>query len=194
MERSWKKITVLPVGHDTTPWLENEEWTQALTLVLERMEENQRRWLMGLLSLQLGHGGQLRLAEITGMEPDTIRAGQRDLASGLEDWPHGRARREGAGRTPLTQKDPTLEGDLDELIRDRIAGDPGSNDTWVRSTLRELQKALNKQGHTISHTTVRELLKKKGIRCRPTVSASPVRLTRTATRSSSTSRKRRKSS
>ena len=49
MGRSWKKITVLPVGRNTTPWLEDEEWMQALTLVLERMEENQRRWLMGLL-------------------------------------------------------------------------------------------------------------------------------------------------
>jgi hypothetical protein len=194
MERSWKKITVLPVGHNTTPWLEDEAWRQALTLVLERMEENQRRWLMGLLSLQLGRGGQLRLAEITGMEPDTIRAGQRDLASGLEDCPDGRTRREGAGRRALTEQDPTLERDLDALIRDRIAGNPNSGDTWVRSTLRELQKALNKQGHAISHTTVRELLKKRGIRCRPTASVSPVRPTRTATRSSSTSRRRRKSS
>jgi hypothetical protein len=194
MERSWKTITVLPVDGSSTPWLEEDEWTEGLSLLLSRLDESQRRWLVGLLSLQVGRGGQKRLAEISGVHVDTICAGRRDLANGLDDIPGGRARREGGGRKTLTETDPTLDQDLDELIQDEIAGNPESNDTWVRRTLRELQKALNRQGHAISHFTVREMLKKRGIRCRPTASASQDRPIPTATSNSNTSRRRRKRS
>ena len=155
------------------------------------MEENLRRWLIALLSLQLGHGGLRRLSELTGMDEKTIRTGRRELANELEDCPFARRRRPGAGRKPLTQTDPTLEKDFDELIRHNLAGDPGSSDTWVRHSLRELQKAMNEKGHAISHVTIRRLLKKRGIRCKPTANALPGRLTRTATGSSPISRRRK---
>jgi len=93
------------------------------------------------------------------------------LAEQLRSCPRQRIRRAGAGRKPLTQSDPALEGDLEQLIRDDIAGDPGSDDKWVRQTLRQLQGALQTMGHTVSHTTVRELLKKKGFRCKRTANA-----------------------
>jgi len=194
MERIWKPITVLPVGDDTAPWIEDEEWTGCLRLILERMQENQRRWLVALLSLQLGHGSIRRLAEVAEIDEKTIRTGRTELANGLQDCSLGRVRREGAGRKPLTETDPTLEKDFDELIRNDVAGDPGSDDTWVRRTLRELQKALQRKGHSISPMTVRDLLKKRGIRCKPTESDSRARPTRTATRSSTTSRRSRRSS
>jgi hypothetical protein len=194
MERTWKTITVLPARDDTAPWIEDEEWTGCLRLILERMPENQRRWLVALLSLQLGHGGIRRLANVAEMDETTIRTGRAELANELQDCAPGRVRREGAGRKPLTETDPTLERDFEELIRDDIAGDPGSGDTWVRRTLREIQKALQRQGHSISHMTVRDLLKKRGIRCRPTESGSRARPTRTATRSSTTSRRSGRSS
>jgi hypothetical protein len=194
MERSWKKIRVLPIGADTTPWIEDEPWRRSLGLVLERMEENQRRWLIALLSLQLGHGGIRRLSEMTGMDEKTIRTGRQELAHELEDCPPARQRRQGAGRKTLTQKDLSLESDFEELIRHDIAGDPGSSDTWVRHSLRELQKAMNRKGHAISHATIRTLLKKRGIRCKPTANALPDHLTRTATGSSPISRKPKKRS
>jgi hypothetical protein len=189
MERTWKTITVLPVKDDTAPWIEEEEWTDCLRLILERMEENQRRWVVALLSLQLGHGGVGRLARVAGIDEKTIRTGRAELANGLEDCSPGRVRREGAGRKPLIETDPTLEKDFEEMIREDVAGDPCTNDTWVRRTLRELQTSLQRQGHSISRMTVRKLLKKRGIRCRPIGSVSRARPIRTATRSSTTSRR-----
>jgi hypothetical protein len=163
-------------------------------VVLDRLDEDQRRWVLALLSLQVGRGGISRLSEISHMDNDTFTKARRELAEELRSCPRQRIRRAGAGRKPLIQSDPSLEGDLQQLIRNDIAGDPGSDDKWVRQTLRELQEALQANGHTVSHTTVRELLKKRGFRCKRTANASPVPLIRTATDNSTTFKRKRKRS
>lgn len=194
MERKWLHIRVVPIGEDTTPWLHDKQWIRSLRLILERLDENQRRWVLALLSLQVGRGGISRLSEISHMDNDTFTKARRELAEQLQSCPRHRIRRAGAGRKPLTQTDPSVQDDLQHLIRNDIAGEPCSNDKWVRQTLRELQEALQAMGHTISHTTVRELLKKKGFRCKRTANASPGPLTRTATDNSTTFKSKRKHS
>jgi hypothetical protein len=194
MERKWLQIRVLPIGEDTTPWLHDEQWIRSLRAILDRLDEDQRRWVLALLSLQVGRGGISRLSEISHMDNDTFTKARRELAEELKSCPRPRIRRAGAGRKPLTQTDPSLEDDLQQLIRNDIAGDPCSDDKWVRQTLRELQEALHARGHTVSHTTVRELLKKRGFRCKRTANASPALLTRTATGNSTTFKSKRKHS
>ena len=186
MEREWIPIKI-PVGEETTPWLSDPVWCAQLQSLLPRLDENQRRWVVGLLSLQVGRGGISRLAEITGIHNDTFTKARRELEAGLADAPTNRIRKEGGGRKELTETDPTLESDLEELIRDEVAGDPSSGDRWVRQSLRPLAKALRKRGHAVSHVTVRELLKKKGLRCGPTANASPARPIPTGTVNSTTS-------
>ena len=187
MEREWLQIKVTPVGDDTTPWLNDGQWCDRLNIVLERLSEDQRRWVAGLLSLQIGRGGISRLAQITGIDNDTFTKARRELAAGLADSPRDRIRCKGGGRKELAQTDSTLEADLEELIQNDIGGNPSSGDCWVRQSLRPLAKALRKRGHTISHVTVRKLLKKKGFRSRPTANVSPARRTQTATCNSTTS-------
>ena len=189
MERDWVQFNVIPVGEDTTPWLTDSEWCERLNLVLDRLEEDQRRWVLGLLSLQTGQGGISRLAEITGVSNDTFTKARRELASNLQDCPLDRIRRKGAGRKTATERDSGLDAALEELIQNDVAGDPSSGDRWVRQTLRQLCRALRKRGHTVSHTTVRALLKKKGFRSRPTGSGSQARPTQTAINSSATSKR-----
>ena len=194
MERKWLQIRVLPIGEDTTPWLDDEQWVRSLRVVLDRLDEDQRRWVLALLSLQVGRGGISRLSEISHMDNDTFTKARRELAEDLKSCPWQRIRRAGAGRKPLTQTDPSLEDDLQQLIRNDIAGDPCSDDKWVRQTLRALQEDLHARGHTVSHTTVRELLKKRGFRCKRTANASPAPLTRTARDNSTTFKGKRKHS
>lgn len=194
MEREWLQIQVLPVDDETTPWLNDPEWARCLHTVLDRLDENQRRWVLGLLSLQTGRGGISRLSEITGVHNNTLSKGRRELAQDLEGCPCAGIRRKGGGRKKLIETDPTLEADLEELIRNDIAGDPNSGDRWVRQTLRQLSKALKKRGHSVSRMTVRDLLKKKGFRSRPTANASQAHPTQTATDNFTTSRRRATSS
>jgi len=70
MERKWLRIKI-PVGEETTPWLSDPEWCGQLRAVLGHLDERQRRWVAGLLSLQVGRGGISRLVEITGIHNAT---------------------------------------------------------------------------------------------------------------------------
>jgi hypothetical protein len=77
---------------------------QRINLLVSRLEEHQRRWYVALEATRLGRGGLQRLAQITGLDEDTIRCGQRELAAGLPDAPIKRARRPGGGRPPVEKK------------------------------------------------------------------------------------------
>jgi len=75
-----------------------------MNLLLSRMDEQQRRWYVGLESTRIGHGGDTLLSQITGIHVETIRRGRRELGGDLEDRPPGRVRLQGGGRPPVEKK------------------------------------------------------------------------------------------
>jgi hypothetical protein len=75
-----------------------------LNLLLSRMDEQQRRWVAAREAQRLGYGGFARLAEITGMHPETIRRGRDELDGGLAGRPAGRVRLPGGGRPRVEKK------------------------------------------------------------------------------------------
>jgi hypothetical protein len=77
-----------------------------MNLLLSRMDEQQRRWYVGLESMRMGHGGDVLLSEITGLNVETIRRGRQELENYLEDRPADRVRREGGGRPSVEKKIP----------------------------------------------------------------------------------------
>ena len=65
----------------------NQELHRLMNLLLSRLDEDHRRWFVALESLKRGHGGDRRLALITGLHVETIRRGRRELTGSLEDFP-----------------------------------------------------------------------------------------------------------
>jgi hypothetical protein len=82
---------------------EREDHRQ-LNVLLSRLDEQQRRWVAAREALRLGHGGFQRLAQITGLHPETIRRGRDELADELQDRPRARIRLPGGGRPRLEKK------------------------------------------------------------------------------------------
>jgi len=74
-----------------------------INLFLGRLDEQQRRLYAAIESIKHGHGGDVLLSRITGMNVDTIRRGRRELQDQLRSRPEGRVRLAGAGR-PLVEK------------------------------------------------------------------------------------------
>ena len=72
-----------------------------LNLFLSHLDEQQRRWYVALEAQKLGHGGNKRMSEITGMHVNTIRRGRRELENELSEHPVERIRQVGGGRLPL---------------------------------------------------------------------------------------------
>ena len=67
---------------------------QHVNLLMSRMDEQQRRWLAGLLAEQYGLsvGGIRLVSQVTGLAEKTIRRGLREIENGLEGRPRGRER------------------------------------------------------------------------------------------------------
>lgn len=79
---------------------------QQMNLLLSRLDEPQRRWYAAVEANRLGRGGVCRVAEITGLDEQTIRRGQQEVAGSLADVPVKRHRRPGGGRSPVERKTP----------------------------------------------------------------------------------------
>lgn len=75
-----------------------------MNVFLSRLDEQQRRWYVGLESKKIGHGGDSLLAQITGMDVETIRRGRRELEEDLQNRPTDRVRQEGGGRPSAEKK------------------------------------------------------------------------------------------
>lgn len=77
------------------------EWEPHVKLILDQLNEKHRRWVAGLLSEMIGHGGTQRISSLIGLDPKTIRRGRIELQQGLEGYSTDRVRRGGGGRPPL---------------------------------------------------------------------------------------------
>ena len=75
-----------------------------LNLLLSRLNEPQRRWYVGLLSLEPNSPSDEELSRISGLDEKTIRRGRRELEGELTDVPTDRQRREGGGRPAAEKK------------------------------------------------------------------------------------------
>jgi hypothetical protein len=75
-----------------------------LNLLLSRLDEQQRRWVAAREAKRLGHGGFQRIAEITGLHPETIRRGRDELDDGLRNRPTDQVRLPGGGRPRVEKK------------------------------------------------------------------------------------------
>jgi hypothetical protein len=130
-----------------------------INLLVSRLDEQQRRWFVALEAMRLGHGGERRLAEITGLSEHTIRRGCRELEADLADRPRDRVRVAGGGRPAREAQDPALAPALEAVLASETAGDPmGRRAKAKRSSLRHLSAALTAAGHPVSHPTVGRLL------------------------------------
>ena len=76
----------------------------ALVLFYSLLDEQQRRLYAGLESLEWGHGGDQRIAQLFGLDVDTVARGRVELLSGqvLRE----RVRRAGGGRPRAEKKRP----------------------------------------------------------------------------------------
>ena len=73
---------------------------RAINRVLASLDERARRHFAGVLATQMGWGGVLRLAQITGLSRNTIRRGQAEIRT-VKPRTGARLRKRGGGRWPV---------------------------------------------------------------------------------------------
>jgi hypothetical protein len=127
------------------------------------LDERQKRLWVAAEAKVLGRGGIAAVTLATGILGKRIRMGMRELEQMEVDPPpqpaqEQRIRRPGAGRKLITEKDPTLLGDLESLIDPATRGDPGSPLRWTTKSVRNLAAELCAMGHDVGKQKVSELL------------------------------------
>src|SRR6266511_2816107 len=128
------------------------------------LDERRRRLWAATEARALGRGGVAAVATGTGLRPNTIRVGVRELeAPGVVPLVSDqRVRAPGGGRKPLTVHDPTLLRELEALVEPVTRGDPMSPLRWTCKSTRKLAEELSSQGHPVSRTTVAQVLEALG--------------------------------
>jgi len=125
------------------------------------LDERLRRVVAAAEANAVGYGGISMVSRQTGVSRRAIAQGREELNN-----PHRgvltRVRRKGAGRKRTTDKDPTLQGDLESLVEPVTRGDPESPLRWTCKSVRRLSSELNRMGHATSHTLVAQLLNEMG--------------------------------
>src|SRR5258706_2340615 len=124
------------------------------------LDERQRRLLLGVEAAQLGRGGIKAVAEATGVHPDTIARGVREVEGVAE--PSVRVRVPGGGRKKLAETDPQLAVALKALVDPETRGDPMSLLVWTTESPRNLAGALTQTVHPVSDRTVARMLQNMG--------------------------------
>ena len=124
------------------------------------LDERARRLWCAAESNAIGYGGDALVSEATGIARETIRRGRREIEQGIEAT--GRIRRPGAGRPSLKNAQPGLKAALEALVDPVTRGDPMSPLRWTCKSRAKLAAALQKQGWSISSTTVGRLLHELG--------------------------------
>jgi len=124
------------------------------------LDERQRRLVLGLEASELGRGGIRAVAAATGVHPDTIARGVREVAGETEPAP--RVRAPGGGRKKLAETDPELLTALRSLVDPATRGDPMSLLMWTTKSTRKLAGALSAMGHRVSDRTVARMLRDMG--------------------------------
>jgi hypothetical protein len=124
--------------------------------------------------------GEAIVISATGLSQAQIQLGKKELEQFIADRlavrakPHAppvprlaadpyRIRRPGGGRKLTEIKQPGITAALERLLADEIAGDPMTEQRWVRSSLRRLSECLKHEGYQASSGVVSRLLKGMGI-------------------------------
>lgn len=138
------------------------EWIrQKFLAVRNDLDERGRRRWAAAEARSLGWGGVSAAAEATGLSQVTVRRGIRELED-PESLPPDRQRKPGGGRRAIEVDNPNLVVALEQLVDSSTRGDPMSPLRWTCKSTRVLADELDRQGFTVSHTKVGELLRRCG--------------------------------
>ena len=193
---------------------------QRFEAVAPFLDERGRRLVAASEAVAAGYGGIAAVAAATGISRGTIGRGiaeispSKDRLSGRVRRPGGRRkptiekddiaadgvggntrpiyriRRPGGGRKLTEEKDPTIRATLDRLLTDEVAGDPMTEQKWIRSSLRRLSGETRKRGLSSEQETIARLLKEMGFSLKANKRKQGRSGARTGMRSSSTSHPR----
>jgi hypothetical protein len=120
----------------------NETVIRTLRDAARRLTGFPRRQFQAQVALDYLDGNPRRAESVFGWGRGTVELGLHELRSGIICLSAFSARR----RKPIEVKTPMILARLEQLLANDIAGDPMSEQRWVRTSLSHLSGELTKMG------------------------------------------------
>ena len=145
-----------------------EQVRRKFTTLNAFMDERMRRQWAASEAMAVGWGGVTAVAVATGLSRNTVDAGIREVRARAKQRCRvvvsRRIRREGGGRKPIEQANPSISGELEGLVEPLTRGDPQSPLRWTCRSTRNLADELQRRGHVVGvgERTVAMLLHRAG--------------------------------
>lgn len=137
---------------------------QLLRHYYQSLSEKDRRRFAALEATKLGHGGIRYIAQVLGGDPQTVKDGMRELQQLPDDPAGSRVRQPGGGRQKTEVKHADLIQQVQDTIKDRIAGDPMRQDVvWTDWTPQEMSTSLRDHAVCAGPRIVRRILDGLGL-------------------------------
>ena len=133
-----------------------------MNLLMATLGPQQRRVYAAIESNRIGRGGVRLVSLITGLSSQTIRLARGQLAAHPRHAPLTPDPRLG-GRPSSEAKYPGLRSALEEILAEEEAGDPMSDQVWVRNSVDHICDKLGGYDITVSRCTVWRLIREMGI-------------------------------
>jgi hypothetical protein len=132
---------------------------QLLRQYYQSLSEKDRRRFAALEAIKLGHGGIRYIAQVLACDPQTVKDGMRELKQLPDDPVGSRVRKPGGGRKKTEVKHTDLIQQVQDTIKDRIAGDPMRQDVvWTDLTPPEISTSLRERAVCAGPRIVRRIL------------------------------------
>ena len=123
------------------------------------LNEKARRIWAATEAQAIGRGGVSEVARATGLSRTTIHKAIAQLnQQKSEATDETTIRQPGGGRKPLSNTDPGLVKDLQNLVEASTRGDPESPLLWTSKSTAKLAEELQRMGHSVSQPSVWRLL------------------------------------
>src|SRR6266436_4307211 len=130
----------------------------------QSLSEKDRRRFAALEAIKLGHGGIRYIAKVLACDPQTVKDGMRELPQLPDDPAGSRVRKPGGGRKKTEVKQVGLLQQVQDTIKDRIAGDPMRHDVvWTDLTPQEMSQSLREHAVGAGPRLVRRMLDGLGV-------------------------------
>ena len=142
--------------------MENNELVKKKVDYLSRLNELDARHFVALWAEEIGWGGISKVNKITGKSINTIRKGISELGKVSKLKERGRLRKEGGGRKKITDKNPNIKKEIENILEENTAGDPMSKLKWTNKSTYTITEKINSKGKRISEDTTGRIIKQLG--------------------------------
>ncbi len=131
---------------------------QAYNIMLQNLNEKQRRIYLATEALRIGFGGISKVSKESGISRVTITNGIKEVQKGVQA--DGRIRKKGGGRKRATEQEPQLRAVIELAANTKT--DKRTIVKWTSHSIEHITKAVKDRGFSLSLMSTWRILKELG--------------------------------